>query len=150
MDYNSATTVSVFSFSNTSEIKNQTEPTEQLPLEQLLEIVRVICREYLTIIFALFGTITNLINVVILTEKNMRSSTNYYLTVLAILDMLFLNAGVINSFSLFFKQYCSSLIGSQVHIYSRLFISTASNNAVTIICAFTVERYFAGMKISNL
>ncbi len=141
-------TSSNYSTFQTSQINSSESSSTPTILIEALRIVRIICREYLTIIFAVCGTITNMINILILTRKNMRSSTNYYLTAMAIMDMLFLNAGVLNSLQVLFSEICISRFVSEIQNYSKIFITTISFNSVSIICAFTIERYIAGLNFN--
>ncbi|KFM65157.1 FMRFamide receptor, partial [Stegodyphus mimosarum] len=90
------------------------------------------------------GIIGNVITIVIMTRRRMRSSTNNYLAALAIFDMMYL----IFTFVLSLSHY-PRIPDSDHYIYWRLrpFIlmitDTCSNTSVWLTVTFTVERYIA-------
>ncbi|GBM82275.1 FMRFamide receptor [Araneus ventricosus] len=90
------------------------------------------------------GIVGNVITIVIMTRRRMRSSTNNYLAALAIFDMMYL----IFTFILSLSHY-SRVPDSDHYVYWRLkpFIlmltDTCSNTSVWLTVTFTVERYIA-------
>jgi len=90
-----------------------------------------------------FGCIGNLINIAVLTRRPMRmSTTNRYLTCLAVYDVLYL----LFALSLIVKHYptiCSTCWGT-VFYYAhvgRPLVDIWSNTGVWLTVTFTVERY---------
>ncbi|XP_054707619.1 FMRFamide receptor-like [Uloborus diversus] len=90
------------------------------------------------------GIVGNVITIVIMTRRRMRSSTNNYLAALAIFDMMYL----IFTFILSLSHY-PHIPDSDHYIYWRMrpFIfmltDTCSNTSVWLTVTFTVERYIA-------
>ncbi|GIY20932.1 FMRFamide receptor [Caerostris darwini] len=90
------------------------------------------------------GIVGNVITIVIMTRRRMRSSTNNYLAALAIFDMMYL----IFTFILSLSHY-PKIPNSEHFVYWRLkpFIlmltDTCSNTSVWLTVTFTVERYIA-------
>ncbi|KAF8768339.1 FMRFamide receptor-like [Argiope bruennichi] len=90
------------------------------------------------------GIVGNVVTIVIMTRRRMRSSTNNYLAALAIFDMMYL----IFTFILSLSHY-PRIPDSDHFVYWRLkpFIlmltDTCSNTSVWLTVTFTVERYIA-------
>lgn len=90
------------------------------------------------------GVIGNLVTVVVLTRRRMRSSTNMYLTALAVSDLLYL----IFMFSLSLEHY-PGFSGPDFRTYweynpfGRWFADATSSSSVWLTVSFTVERYIA-------
>lgn len=92
----------------------------------------------LVVIFGIFG---NLMSIAVLTRRWMRSSTNYYLTALAIYDTLYL----IFAATMTFKKYENTV---EEQWYSRYqypigkpLADTFSNTGVWLTLTFTIERW---------
>lgn len=90
------------------------------------------------------GVVGNVITIVIMTRRRMRSSTNNYLAALAIFDMMYL----IFTFILSLSHY-PRIPDSDNYIYWNLrpfflmLTDTCSNTSVWLTVTFTVERYIA-------
>ncbi|KAI0220218.1 FMRFamide receptor [Lamellibrachia satsuma] len=93
-----------------------------------LRLTRIVVKLILIPIVVAFGVLGNIINIVVLTRKWMRSSTNYYLTALAIYDILYLVFVV------------TVLLTSSNPIVVE-FANIASNTGVWLTLTFTIERY---------
>ncbi|ESN90273.1 hypothetical protein HELRODRAFT_165916 [Helobdella robusta] len=70
-------------------------------LRQNLQATRFVIQKILTPLLVLFGVTGNLINIVVLTRRWMKSSTNCYLCALAVFDSLY----VLLAFSLSLHHY---------------------------------------------
>ena len=107
-----------------------------------LEWTRLVVQKVLIPIFVIMGTVGNLINIAVLTQKTMRySSTNTYLTALAIFDSLYL----IFAFTMSLKHY-ESMVKSAAYItyrkpFGKPIVDTSSNITVWLTLTFTIERY---------
>jgi len=67
----------------------------------LLDVVQAVAFKALVPTIVAFGCVGNIINIVVLTRKSMKSSTNRYLTCLAVYDILYL----VFAFSMIMKHY---------------------------------------------
>ena len=113
-------------------------------LDQLaghLAVTRLIVQKVLIPCVVLFGVSGNLMNVAVLTRRSMKSSTNSYLTALAVYDILYL----VFALSMTLNHY-SGVSGSTWYQHYRLpfgrpLTDTASNTGIWLTLTFTVERY---------
>ena len=116
---------------------------------------------YVSILVCLFGIIANIMNIVVLTQKNMVSSTNLILTALAIADMLTMLSYV--PYALYF--YCISTpdpaknhpLGWVVYLlFHTNFTITSHTIAMYLTVALAVFRYIVvchhthGPRLCNL
>lgn len=95
----------------------------------------------LLMVIGLFG---NLITMIIMTRRGMRSTTNMYLAALAFVDMLYL----VLTFLLGLSHY-PNMAGPRYYAYWRLrpflmmLTDACSNTSVWLTVTFTIERYIA-------
>ena len=88
-----------------------------------------------------FGVTGNLVNIAVLTRRWMKSSTNSYLTALAIYDMLYLVLALTLTLVHHESVKTSSWYQRYDKPYGRPLTDTASNTGVWLTLTFTVERY---------
>ena len=106
-----------------------------------LTLTRFVVWKILVPVVVGFGLIGNTVNIVVLTRRSMRSSTNVYLTALAICDVLYLIFG----FSLGLKHLEGIRDLVSYKKYRKPFgyplVDTFSNTGVWLTLTFTIERY---------
>lgn len=107
-----------------------------------LASTRFIVQTVITPIVVTIGLLGNVLNMLVLVQPTMRTSTNVYLLVLSLADSVYL----IFSFALSFVD-CRlpglSYTAYTFNTYGRTISDLAGNIAVWIIVVFTVERYVA-------
>jgi len=107
----------------------------------LLDVTRLIVQKVLIPSVVLFGVGGNLVNVAVLTRRSMKSSTNSYLTALAVYDILYL----VFALTMTLDHYSAvSRSPSYQHYrlpFGRPLTDTASNTGIWLTLTFTVERY---------
>ena len=123
--------------------------TTVAPFAEALKIARRIMFLGVMPTLAVLGTITNSINILVLTHKSMRTSTYLYLAALAVSDMLYLDVNLITGLG-FVSEYISpyNLCQSQLYAVLRtcaVHVCTALQCiSASIVCTFTIERFIAG------
>jgi len=110
-------------------------------LGRQLAVTRLIVQKVLIPSVVLFGVSGNLVNVAVLTRRSMKSSTNSYLTALAVCDILYL----VFALTMTLNHY-EIVSSSPSYRYYRLpfgrpLTDTASNTGIWLTLTFTVERY---------
>nr|CAD7205759.1 unnamed protein product [Timema douglasi] len=90
------------------------------------------------------GVLGNVVTVVVLTRSRMRSSTNVYLTALAVSDLLYL----LLVFTLSLEYYpnfhdVTHHVYWQIRPFAQWLTDSASNTSIWLTVSFTVERYIA-------
>ncbi|XP_052761795.1 FMRFamide receptor-like [Mya arenaria] len=107
-----------------------------------LEMTRFIVQKILVPFITSIGFVGNLLCIIVLTHKSMVSSTNCYLTALAIFDISYL----ILSFTLSLKHY-AVVKSLEAYIYwypyARTFTDICSNVSVCLTVTFSLERLIA-------
>lgn len=107
-----------------------------------LKWTRFVIQRVLTPCLVIGGILGNLINIAVLTQKSMRhSSTNIYLSVLALFDILYL----LFAFTMSLKHY-DSIVNTNAYIrynkpIGKPLVDTFSNTTVWLTLTFTIERY---------
>ncbi|XP_076306878.1 thyrotropin-releasing hormone receptor-like [Tachypleus tridentatus] len=131
----------VFMFENETETKM--EGSESMYL-RFRDLSRFWIQRVLVPIISFVGVVGNLVTIIIMTRRQMRSSTNNYLAALAVFDMLYLMCIFILSIA-----HYPGLTDPQ-HItywrlwpYALLLTDACSNTSVWLTVTFTIERYIA-------
>lgn len=131
----------------TSNGTNWSQPTSPGLDESLVEFQensRFWVQRVLVPIIMIIGVVGNTMTIFIMTQRRMRSSTNWYLAALAIFDMSYL----VFSFILSFQHY-PHIHDARFYPYWKLWpylltiTDSSSNSSVWITVTFTVERYIA-------
>ncbi|XP_076334895.1 FMRFamide receptor-like [Tachypleus tridentatus] len=95
-------------------------------------------------IISFIGIVGNLLTIVIMTRRQMRSSTNNYLAALAVFDMLYLFCIFILSIAHYPGLTDPHYINYwRLWPFALLLTDACSNTSVWLTVTFTVERYFA-------
>ena len=105
-----------------------------------LELTRFYVQKILVPVITTAGLLGNIISSCVLTRKSMISSTNCYLTALAVFDTMY----IVFSFTLSLKHYHwvrESHVYVYWYVYSRVFADISSNVSVFLTVTFTLERY---------
>lgn len=110
-----------------------------------LQMSRLIIQQYLVQIVVVCGICANCVNVVVLGQKSMRStSTNCYLLALAAYDVMYLALSEIMTWSVVeYPQVKNHAWYICLLRYAVPFANMVSNSAAWLVCAFTMERYIA-------
>jgi len=112
------------------------------PLSLAVELAttRFVVQRVLMPIVIMFGVVANVINIAVLTRRSMKSSTNHYLSALAVYDVLYLAL----VFVIILRHYAavaSSASYSRYWLHVMWLSNTCSNTGVWLTVTFTVERY---------
>ncbi|CAG5116165.1 unnamed protein product [Candidula unifasciata] len=132
-NYSSLKYLLTSSMGNTSDVKVTVQ-------DNRLFLTRFIVQKLCVPLIVFVGIIGNSMSLVVLTRKCMKSSTNSYLTALALFDLLYL----VFSFTLSLNHYqFFSKSFSYVHWFpvARVFTDMFANVSVILTVTFTVERY---------
>lgn len=116
------------------------QPLDDKQYEAFMYLMRKVVQRYSIPVVAVIGVLTNTLAVIVLTRKSMKSSTNCYLTALAIFDALY----ILFNFSLSLMHQPGML---ENHTYIDYvpwgfpFSDLCSNTSVWLVVSFTIERY---------
>lgn len=117
-------------------------PEQVATVAESLKTTRFVVQNVLTPIVATVGLLGNILNILVLFQPSMRTSTNVYLLVLSLADSVFLLFNFILSI-----LDCSrrDLAETAYHFnpYGRFVSNYSGNVAVWVTVVFTVERYIA-------
>ncbi|KAH9488458.1 hypothetical protein Btru_062750 [Bulinus truncatus] len=118
------------------------EAPETATVPETLQTTRFIVQNVLTPVVATVGLLGNILNILVLFQPSMRTSTNVYLLVLSLADSVFLLFNLILSILDCRKR---DLSDSAYHFnpYGRFVSNYSGNVAVWVTVVFTVERYIA-------
>ena len=111
-----------------------------MPLVAELATTRFVVQRVLMPVVIAFGIIANIINIAVLTRRSMTSSTNHYLSALAVYDVLYL-ALVFVIILHHYAAVASSAWYNRCRPHAMWLSNTCSNTAVWLTVTFTVERY---------
>jgi len=110
-------------------------------LGRQLAVTRLIVQKVLIPSVVLFGVSGNLVNVAVLTRRSMKSSTNSYLTALAVYDILYLIFALTMTLDHYSGVSSSAWYQHYRLPFGRTLTDTASNTGIWLTLTFTVERY---------
>lgn len=102
---------------------------------------------YFSVIVCVFGIVSNVLNIIVLTRRHMKSPTNFILTALAIADMLTMSTYPIMAIYLYIisSPDCYTPMHSRGWMYfvlfHNLFIVTCHNMAMWLTVTLAVFRY---------
>jgi hypothetical protein len=109
----------------------------------LLTRVRLIVKFYIWPLLAVFGLTGNCLSILVLTRRRLiRTSTNNYLTILAVFDSCYLIFTLILNFGSHSKFSQNSFIQTLL-FFLRPLADFSSNTATWLIVCFTLERTLA-------
>ncbi|XP_048728741.2 FMRFamide receptor-like [Ostrea edulis] len=123
-----------------TQLEDKIDSPLELVSDEQLRLTRLIVQKCLVPIITCAGVSGNVISIAVLIHKSMKTSTNCYLTALAVFDILYL----ITSMTLSLKHYQEineHWVYKYIYLYSRIFIDIWANTSVSLTVTFTVERY---------
>ena len=112
-----------------------------------LIFTRIIFQQYFTPVITIIGCFTNILNLIVLSNWHLQSSTNVYLKALAVLDMSFLLSGFLHCLETIIESVCSINIFMFLKPIFQTSATLFNNLAVWTVCLFTMERYIVGIPI---
>ncbi|KAH3713705.1 hypothetical protein DPMN_073502 [Dreissena polymorpha] len=130
---------------NTSGISpdnNITSQIEMITNMYTLETTRFAVQKILVPILTTLGLVGNVISICVLTHKSMVSSTNCYLTTLAVFDTLY----ILFSFSLSLRHYPAvdeTIVFQLWYPFGKALTDACSNVSVSLTVTFSLERLVA-------
>ncbi|GAB6023930.1 hypothetical protein CHUAL_008661 [Chamberlinius hualienensis] len=126
---------------HTFDVNTSTYPPATPEYEYFRDMSRFWVKRVLYPLIMCVGVLGNSITIVILTRRRMRSSTNHYLTALAISDLFYL----IFAFTLSLDHY--KIFQTHAYYtywcYAVMLTDACTNTSVWLTVTFTIERYVA-------
>jgi hypothetical protein len=124
-------------------LREENGDADALLVASQLEITRLVVQRIIVPLVVACGVTGNVLTMIVMTRAHMRSSTNNYLTALALYDSLYLLATAAMSL----KHY-SSVKDQAVYIrlafpWVKPLVDTFSNTTVWLTVTFTAERLIA-------
>ena len=110
-------------------------------LQDQLTWTRFVVQRLVIPIVVIFGIFGNLMSIAVLTRRWMRSSTNYYLTALAIYDTLYLVFAATMSFANYQNITGGTWYSKYQYPIGKPLVDTFSNTGVWLTLTFTIERW---------
>lgn len=138
----------VLNVSNTSYFINNdinvstTGSVQQVADAESLQTTRFVVQSILTPVIVTIGLLGNFLNILVLFQPSMRTSTNVYLLVLSIADSIFLVCNFALSL-LDCRKRGLSYSAYHFNPYGRFMSNFSGNVGVWVTVVFTVERYIA-------
>ena len=123
------------SFSTPEAIEDYTD------LKIHLARTRFIVQQIIIPLVVIFGILGNLMSIIVLTRSWMRSSTNYYLTALAIYDTLYLIFATTMTVGNYENIKELNWYTQYQYPIGKPLVDTFSNSAVWLTLTFTIERW---------
>lgn len=119
-----------------------TEASDHVTVDESLQNTRFVVQEILTPVIVPIGLLGNILNIIVLFQPSMRTSTNVYLLVLSLADTVFLVFHLALSILDCRKR---GLHHSAYYFnpYGRFMSNYSGNVGVWVTVVFTVERYIA-------
>lgn len=138
-------TTSSFYINVSLNTSSEAPPVQQSAIQQFGQSYQRV-HGYLSVMVCIFGIVSNLLNIIVLTRRHMSSPTNFILTALAIADTLTMSTYPIFAIYLYIVSTpdCSQNhpAGWQYFIlFHNLFIVTCHNMAMWLTVALAVFRY---------
>ena len=125
---------------NGSEVEGPSTAAAAVALAAELAMTRFVVQRVLMPIVIVFGVVANIINIAVLTRRSMKSSTNHYLSALALYDVLYLVLVLV-----IILHHYAAVASSRWYARYRPHVmwlgNTCSNTGVWLTVTFTVERY---------
>lgn len=131
-----------FSQMNSYNFSGGSEPDDLAVLQRHLETTRFLAQKVMTPALVAIGVTGNAVNIAVLTRRWMRSSsTNCYLTALAVHDVLYLVLVLVLSLNHYESVGTADWYVAVRIPLVRPLTNTCSNTGVWLTLTFTVERY---------
>ena len=113
--------------------------------KEALNYTRIIIQQKFSPVITIIGLVTNIVNLIVLSNWHLQSSTNVYLEALAVFDISFLLAGYLHSLESSFEEVCGINWFMIIKPKFQACATLMSNLAVWTVCLFTIERFIVGI-----